>query len=281
MNSTRCIFLAWMMQFSLAQTPLVYLSAEETEAAPPRVQWAMDESYDGSEQTLFEQLRVKVPVLMRQTMIDIAVRLGLDFEEGWAYPLTVRFVDDSPSTVENALAYTQLFSDGGRFGQYLNINLSSYHRENYNFEKVFAHELVHAMVNDAIGAQAALVLPIWLHEGLAVYGANQGEQMVRSYVYQYFDNAEHRLVKGLESPHGALNYAEDYLAIKYIHDKHGVNSLHNFVHEVILRKGDVPGALQYTCFENWPDFQKNVDGFAKEEIATLLHNKHGSAGQPY
>src|SRR5205823_2966292 len=138
----------------------------------------------------------------------------------------------------------------------------AYDREGFTFDKVLAHELVHAMMNDAIGGEAALVLPVWLHEGLAVYGSEQGEQMLDSYLKAFPDRSAEQFINGLEGPHGALDYAEDYLAIKYIHDVHGVNSLHSFVREVIKRRGDIPGAVEYSCNESWEDFKKGAEKFS-------------------
>src|SRR5689334_4921298 len=193
----------------------------------------MDEFYNGSHQESFQKLRYSLPNLVRQTMINMAVRLGLDFQDGWRYPLAIGFEDGSPMGVENVLAYTQLLStDDGRFMQRLNINLEAYDKEQFDLEKVFAHELVHAMVNDEIGGEAAKDLPIWFHEGLAVFGADQGETMVKTYAHQYFGMGPDYIINGLEGPHGALDYAEDYLAFKYLNEKVGSNALHNFVREV-------------------------------------------------
>jgi hypothetical protein len=108
-------------------------------------------------------------------MIDMAVRLGLNFQDGWHYPLTIRFVDGMAYGSENILASVELASDeinGAQ--QFLNINLTAYAKENFNFKSVFAHELVHAMLTDEIGPDASYSLPVWFHEGIAVYGAEGG-----------------------------------------------------------------------------------------------------------
>jgi hypothetical protein len=131
-----------------------------------------------------------------------------------------------------------------------------------------------------MGVQAGSLLPLWLHEGLAVYGADQGEEMVRYYVGRRQKKDADDLLNGLEGPHSAIHYMEDYLAIKYIHDKHGVTSLQNFVREVISSKGDVRNAVQYTCFEDWDSFLANARKFSEEEIEmvqrTDRHLKHGA-----
>jgi len=251
------------------------------EGGDHHIAWKLNSTYSGSHADSFQKLSWIVPNLMRQTMIDMSVRLGMDFQEGWNYPLVVSFVDEAPMGAENALAYVELLGSDTGIQQNLNINLGAYDSYNFNFEKVFAHELVHAMMNDAMGAQAAVLLPVWLHEGLAVYGADQGDTMVRSYASQTNGFEEASLLNGLEGPHGALDYAEDYLAIKYIAVEKGTNALHNFVKEIINRKGDVPGSLQYTCGENWDDFQKNARAFSVEELKNLGPVRRGAIEQPY
>ncbi len=254
------------------------VSAEEGK----RVQWVLDESYAGSHQTSFQKLRYQIPNLMRQTCINIAVRTGMDFQDGWRYPLEVGFVDGSPMGMENVLAYVQLgrMSDG-TFAQQLNINLDAYEREAFNLEKVFAHELVHAMLNDAIGGQAATTLPVWFHEGLAVFGADQGDGMVKAYANRFFGMGENAIINGLEGPHGALDYAEDYLAMKYINEKIGSNAFHNFIKEVIRTNGNIPQSLQYTCFISWPDFQEKLKEYSRQYLKDLGPSRRGGNSNPY
>lgn len=247
-----------------------------------RLEWTMEESYNGPYQNSYQKLRYQVPNLIRQTTINIAVRLGMDFREGWAFPMLVRFVDGSPMGAENVLAYVQLSKTGRDFAQSLNINLAAYEREPFNFDKVFAHELVHAMVHDAMGGDQSFDIPVWLHEGLAVYGADQGEQMARAYLAQMPDKPDEDFLNGLEGPHGALDYAEDYWAIKYMHNRHGVNSLHNFMRELVRRKGDISGALEYTCYESWAEFQENARKFALAEIREIRRStRNMTERRPY
>jgi hypothetical protein len=256
----------------------ISLHAENSVLLP----WTMDENYTGRNQDGFNKLKYEVPILLRQTMIDMAVRLGLNFQDGWHYPLTIRFVDGMAYGSENILASVELASDeinGAQ--QFLNINLTAYAKENFNFKSVFAHELVHAMLTDEIGPDASYSLPVWFHEGIAVYGADQGDNMIRAYLAQNPYANETFLLNGLDGPHNALDYAEDYLVFKYIHDTHGVNSLHNFVREVIASKGDIPGSAEKTCFEDWATFQANFKKFSEETLKAIARDNRGPAGKPY
>ncbi len=277
--------LSFFLKTSLVSFLLTFLyiySSLSAEDVQPRQEWKMDESYTGSLRSEYDQLRWKVPGLMRQTELNLSVRTGLNFQEGWQYQLTIRFVDDIPPGLENALAWVQLGGDDkGHFAQFLNVNLAAYSREKFNFEKVFAHELTHAMVNDSLGGPAALVLPIWFHEGIAVFAANQGDQMVEVYANQFYPNAAQQILNGLDGPHGALDYAEDYLAFKYVWERKGMNAFHNFIKEVTKRKGDIPGALQYTCNVSYENFQNEVRSYGAEVIKSLGVPRRGDATRPY
>lgn len=246
-----------------------------------RLQWTLNEEYDGPHRASFQKLRYLIPNLMRQTTLNIAVRLGMDFQEGWQYPLTIGFVDGSPYGTENILAYVQLYRDDqGHFGQLLNINLEAFDVEGFDFEKVFTHELVHAMMNDSIGGEAAIKLPTWFQEGIAVFGADQGDEMVKVYAHNNFGTGR-IMINGLEGQHGALDYAEDYLAFKFINEKVSSNALHNFVREVLSRQGDIPGALQYTCQLNWDEFNKKLKEYSEGVIKDLGPSRRGESTRPY
>jgi hypothetical protein len=252
---------------------LVFAAAPLGAEAPARLNWTMQADYAGRYKASYDKLKYEIPPLIRQTTLDVAVRCGLDFQEGWSVPLEIRFVEDAPGGVENILAYVQMQRDTetGAFVQTLNINLAYYQNNGFTFERVFAHELVHAMLNDAL-KERSLDLPVWFHEGLAVYGANQGDQLIRAILAQYPNANESSFLNGLEGPHGAMDYMEDYLAFAYIHDHHGADALHNFIRDVIARNGDIPGALNYTLHETWDDFQKNAHAYSEEQLFTVGRN---------
>lgn len=273
MRKLRLLFLALFF-------PLFLTSA----LAGDRIPWTMNETYDGVYKDTFSKLRWEVPNFIRQTSIDMAIRIGLNFQEGWSSPMVVQFLDTAPAGVENTLAYVQFqVNQLGEHRQTLNINLTAYERDPFNFQKVFAHELVHAMINDAVGLEGVQNLPLWFHEGLAVYGSEQGEQMLKSYVIQYENQSEDFFLNGLEGPHTALDYMEDYLAFAYIYQEHGITSLQNFVREVVARKGDIPSALEFTCFESWPTFQANFRKYAIQRIKDVKREPRfrGPADKPY
>lgn len=60
-----------------------------------------------------------------------------------------------------------------------------------------------------------------------------------------------------------------------------MTAFHNFIQEVMKRKGDIPGALQYTCNVSWDDFQKEFHDYGVEVIKDLGVPHRGEPGQPY
>jgi hypothetical protein len=270
------------MRFSsrFAALLLLLASALPCRAGAPLHQWKLDENYGGSHTGDFERLRHEVPILIRQSLIDIAVRMGLDFQEGWNHPIIIRFVDGSPSGAESALAYVQLLSDGQTAAHVLSINLAAYASEPFNFEKVFRHELFHAMLNDALGPDA-VNLPIWVHEGMAVYAANQGEQMINAYLSGVEAGDEEQFVNGLDGPHGGQDYVEDFLAVRYLRDRHGMNALPSFTRTLVSSRGNVYSAIEACCSEDAATFQANARAHAVGELKKIKRTLRGNQAGPY
>ena len=272
--------ISFLLLFSLSFLPFLFppklLWAEE------RIEWEYVDEYGGPFQDEYESLRWDIPNLIRQTVIDLSGKLGFPYDEGWRFPLKVRYTDKSGRGAENLLAYVALYKTSDEnFFQELNINLAAYSKHKFNYEKTLAHELVHAMMNDALGGEAAAFFPRWLNEGLAVFGADEGDQMVKSYVHKYYGFAEQKILNGLEGPHGALDYAEDYLAVKYISENHGPNAISFFIREIINRNGDVKGAYEYATSEDWASFLENSREFSKEEIGRIKPPRRGKHEKPF
>ncbi len=246
---------------------LLFLLSPLRADAPARTPWSLQDTYSGSYQTSYNKLKYEIPNLVRQTTLDMAVRCGMDFQDGWSVPLMIRFVEDSPQGVENVLAYVQMMQerDTHQLLQSLNINLAAYDSYGFNFNKVFAHELVHAMLNDAL-KEKSVELPVWFHEGLAVYGADQGEQLIRSILSENPNANESSFLNGLEGPHGPQHYMEDYLAFEYIRDTFGLSAFQNFIRDVIQRNGDIKGALDYTLHLSWDQFLANAKSYSEQKL---------------
>lgn len=134
---------------------------------------------------------------------------------------------------------------------------------------VVVHEYVHAyhweyVYSDQGGSWNNV--PRWLREGLAVYGAHQGEDRVKNTMavhmtsgYNTVDTTKDYLLEGLVSndDHGAVNYAQDYMALEYIVNNYGLSTLQSILEEnangtsaetAVLN--NLPDVSSWSYFEN-------------------------------
>lgn len=269
-----------MIQKSLLLTLTLLSFSLAAQADPPRHPWQLDESYNGSHREAFEKLRFQIQNLVATGQLELASRMGLDYREGFRYPLTVGFVDEGPSRSEYALAYVKLWVDESGIHQRLNINLDAYERFPFNFEKVFYHEMSHVVLSDAVGADAFTKFPVWFIEGTALWVAGQGEQLTRAEAHRYPGYAEHVLVADLEGPRQALLYPQYFLAVEYIVQTKGVAALQNMTRDLVNGK-PYEESLVYNLGENWSTFQKNVRDFSARTIYNLGTGNPFEKERPY
>ena len=116
------------------------------------------------------------------------------------------------------------------------------YESNSSFE-VIVHEYVHAyhweyVYADQRGSWSDV--PTWLREGIAVYGAGQGTDRVRSTMaghmgggYNTVDTTKAYVLEGLVSndDHGFVNYAQDYMALEYIVNTYGLSTLQAIIED--------------------------------------------------
>src|SRR5689334_3762645 len=96
----RPLFALKTLLFSFLLTSLYIYRPALGGDTPARQEWKLDDTYNGVHRTEYDQLRWKIPSLMRQTEINLAVRTGLNFQDGWRYPLLIRFVDGAQPGIE-------------------------------------------------------------------------------------------------------------------------------------------------------------------------------------
>jgi len=269
---------AGMMTAVLAS--VMILSSRPGQAGETRTACQLDESYNGPHQEAFQKLRFYIPNLLSTTQLELASDMGLDYQEGFRYPFTIGFVDEPLSGSEYALAYVQLSRGDGGFRQRMNINLEAYSRRPFNFDKVFRHEMSHAILSDAVGGDVFAKLPVWLIEGLAIWVAEQGEQLTRAEAHRYPAYAEKILVSDLEGPRRANLYPQYFLAIEYIVKTKGVGSLQNLLHDLVNER-PLREAMAYNLGEDWETFQKNVRDFSIQYIRNLGTGSPLEREQPY
>jgi hypothetical protein len=226
----------------------------------PRFTASLQTSYTGAHQDLYTQQQDRVRLLIQQAQLEISSQLGLlQYQEGFRCPLTVRFDDAAAPGVEHALAYVRLIPTVRGAAQELVINLDVMANHPEDFDKIFYHEMTHAVLNDAVVVEYQRRLPSWVQEGLAVYIAGDGEEWVSHAAKRYRKSQVHALVRDLEEP--VLDYPRNYLAFKYLYEKHGINSLQAFVRD--LTQGKLPhDAIEDSTGVSWEEFCQKLKEYS-------------------
>jgi len=219
---------------------------------------ALVKDYGGRYQEAFTTQYDRVRLLVKQAQVEVSARLGLlQYREGFQYPMFIRFDDGAPPGVESALAYVQLMQNNGAFAQQLVVNMEATSETPMDFDKIFSHEMTHAVLNDAIGGDAAQKIPPWVQEGLAQYVSGEGPGRVKDFAQTVKKSQAKELVADLEGPYTARSYPQYYLAIQYMNDKFSVNAIQAFVRELILGKPTAE-ALEDSTGQNWVKFQDDL-----------------------
>jgi hypothetical protein len=219
---------------------------------------ALVKDYTGRHQEEFTTQYERVRLLVKQAQLEVSARLGLiQYQEGFQYPLFIRFDDGAPPGVESALAYVQLMQNGDAFAQQLVVNMDATSGDAMDFDKIFYHEMTHAVMNDAVGGDAAEKIPHWVQEGLAQYVSGEGPGRVKDFAQTVKKSQAKELVADLESPYTGRAYPQYYLAIQYMNDKFSVNAIQALVRELILGKSTAE-ALQDSTGQDWVKFQDDL-----------------------
>jgi len=225
--------------------------------------------YNGSHQEQFTEQFDRVRLLVRQAQLEASARLGLmQYQEGFQYPLTIRFEDGAPRGIESALAYVRLYQSATGFGQELVVNLEEMAKNPADFDQVFTHEMTHAVLNDAVGGEASMRIPHWVQEGLAQFISQEGDARVEHAAQQFRRSQVHALLYDLEGPYSGYAYPQYYLAIKYMHDKFTVNAVQALVRDLIAGQA-AHAALEDSTGIPWDKFQLNL----REYSLSILKDK--------
>jgi hypothetical protein len=226
--------------------------------AEARYPAGIEKEYSGRHQEEFIAQFERVRLLTKQAQLEDSSGLGLlQYQEGFQYPLIIRFEDGAPLGVENVLAYVQLLQNGSHFAQELVVNMDATATSPMDFDKVFYHEMTHAVLNDAIGGEASLKVPHWVQEGLAQYISGEGTDRVTEAAQHFRKSQVQALLYDLDGPYSGFAYPQYYLAIEYLHEKHSVNAVQALVRNLIMGKS-IEDAIEDSTGLNWVKFQDNV-----------------------
>jgi hypothetical protein len=217
-------------------------------------------SYQGTHPDLYTQQQDRVRILLRQAQLEISSQLGLlSYREGFRCPLLVRFDDTPAPRVEHALAYVQMGTIDNEPVQELVVNLDVMAKGAPDFDLIFYHEMTHAVLNDAVVSRTQQMLPSWVQEGLAVYISGDGDARVKALAQTTRKSQAKNLVRDIELP--VLDYARNYLAFKYLHDQHTINSLQAFVRD--LTQGKTPEeAIEDSTGLRWDVFREKLKEYS-------------------
>lgn len=121
---------------------------------------------------------------------------------------------------------------------------------------ILRHELTHAVLAQRL--PAAVALPAWVEEGLAVWASGDGDAFVRrSALFRALRRDTESVCDGLESLvsdlHRGADYAEDYLAFVYLTELGGEGAVRSFVAQLIAGKGFAE-AIHGACQRGWAAF---------------------------
>jgi hypothetical protein len=245
------------------QTPTSDLRSALPDVRPvSRREATLDRDYHGSHDADFASDFDRVRVLTRQAQLEVSSRLGLiNYRDGFQYPLTIHFADDAPPGIENALAYVQASQSPFGFRQDLVVNLTELSAHPMDFDTIFYHEMTHAVMNDAVGAEASLKIPHWLQEGMAMYASGEGDDRVKQAAEPLVKSHASDLLYDLDGPVLGSSYPQYYLAVKFMQDKYSVNAVQGVVRDLIQGK-TLPDAIQDCMGLSLEQFKKEVQAYS-------------------
>jgi hypothetical protein len=203
-----------------------------------------------------------VRILAQQAQIEVSSRLGLlQYREGFENPLFIRFEDGAPEGIENVMAYVRISRSPAGFFQELVVNLDATAVTNEDFDRIFYHEMTHAVLNDAVGGEASLKIPHWVQEGLAQEVSGEGPDRLKEAAHQVHKSQAGALLYDLDGPYTGAAYPQYYLAIDYMHQKHSINAVQAMVRNLIIGKS-VTDALEDATGLSWVKFQDEVRAYS-------------------
>ncbi len=219
-------------------------------------------TYTGQHQDHFISQYDRVRLLTRQAQLQASARLGLlQYREGFSFPLTIRFADGAPQGIQNAAAYVRLLSGPEGFSQELVVNLDAASQLDMEFDSLFLHEMTHAVLNDAVGGQAATKIPHWVQEGLAQLISEEGMNRVKKAAGAYRKSQVKALLYDLDGPYSSHAYPQYYLAIEAMEARHSINAVQALVRNLIEGK-TVIESVEDAAGCPWTEFEKEVRDYS-------------------
>ena len=219
-----------------------------------------------------ELVRVRSYVLPVQS--EIATLFGMQYGQGFLYPVTIRFDDGAPAVSENPYFYVQTKGTGPDFRQDVVVNVEAFakHRSDWPAKEStlrggFRYALTQVLLNDIAAGDADKALPLWAQEGLCVYASGNGEEFVKTAAERVRRSRVTELVGELNSPSPYLvpkDWALYYLAVKYVAV---TGNLQAFVRDITSGQS-AADTVRNSLNEEWPAFEEHVHAYALQALAS-------------
>lgn len=264
-----------MRKISFAAVCLIGFAVSSAHALP---QPEIVDKYTGGFKDDYPGVLQRVRIMAPLAQQDVITHLGLMLQKQvFSHPVTIRFDDGVPVPNENSFFYIQPAA-GDTYGQVLMVNVEGIARfvkgsapHDNQIRKAFYYAMTHLVLNDIAGGETDKLLPLWYQEGLAVQVSEMGKDFVKQAAEKVQRSQARVLVLPLNEPRPYLGprlYAQYYLAIQYIIDTHGTDSLQQLTRDMINGKS-AADAIQSDLNQDWPAFEKGVETYSEQAFAAF------------
>lgn len=134
-----------------------------------------------------------------------------------------------------------------------------------DLETILTHELVHAIQRERLEPETYSAIPRWAREGLAIYGAGEGDWHLEYAVGRHFDDLD-KVLTGLgntENPYEGYPYYA--LAIRYLEETYGVAAVKAFAGRLTRGEGSAD-AIRAVTSKDFAAFEAEVKAYAEKAV---------------
>ena len=164
--------------------------------------------------------------------------------------------------VNNGVAYTT--QDGK---QCIDLFVEHYISGNARLDIVLQHEIVHAVMRDAMGTEAYRSVPDWFREGVALFVAREGEHKT-SKLLPTVNGPEDLLTGLLDEGMPAVAYPHAWAAIELIEQTGGTEAVKR-VTQLVVDGCDADRAVVQVTGLSWDEFTSRLRAYALNRFRKL------------
>lgn len=218
----------------------------------------------------FLELLERMPALRARALARARLATGLAPGDPAAY--VVRFKDTCPGATFAASSQPVRAEQGVRL--LVTVSARQFVLGVIEREAALAHEFIHGLMREHMGSAAYQALPVWLREGIAVWGSGQLAERSRNVIAAAFLQRRHprAALAELTAPSpGPDVYLRHALLFEYLHRVHGPRAVPALVARLVA--GDRPWpALEAVSGRGWQGLAERSDRFSREYFRRLLED---------